>query len=644
MDGDIMRWMLEFLLRECTDGGLITRLLSNVRLPFPADGDNSRLKKTILLRSIQDELGKGSVSEDILDWLENLEEIDRRDELLVLESMKLAYCAVAVECTLRGGLLEEVVDKVWKLRVQRLIGKESELVTGEVTRLRVEVEMAISDLNARMVVEKWREKHNALKLVGDYLNEAFGIMGPSFLQLVEMKSRDQGRVNDVVNVEERVCNDDDDGRAECEVILNMNGDSDKPQEGPVNVLDGAVSVEEHLCDVDGGGTKGSHDVDDSMAQNIEKLNREKRKDIDSDILEGCSGKVAGSVTEKEQVCDCEPVELPDAGGREEGVDDSMPQNIEKLNRKKRKDIDSDIQEGCSGKVAGSVTGKERVCDGEPVEMPDARGREEGEDTIKKSEENKRRRKSASASDNRKHVSRRHGPVKIADVGESDSDGTGDLYVESRDGKNASGSATSNQGGPVVQGGKDDVVSPPDQIPASLPSASDKGKHVSHCHGPAKIADVDETRVLFVESKDGEIVEASTPATSNQGQGVPVTEGDKRVQPALDKQSEKHLDAEATKNVNDKGEGSVSSAGNRPQMETGRTLPVYPLNNYENQNLLTRRKKRKWSSEEETALINGVKQFGPGAWKDILSSRRDQFVDRSHVDLKDKWRNMTRFKR
>ncbi|CAN0929266.1 Telomere repeat-binding factor 5 [Linum grandiflorum] len=585
MDGDIMRWMLEFLLRECTDGGLITRLLSNVRLPFPADGDNSRLKKTILLRSIQDELGKGSVSEDILDWLENLEEIDRRDELLVLESMKLAYCAVAVECTLRGGLLEEVVDKVWKLRVQRLIGKESELVTGEVTRLRVEVEMAISDLNARMVVEKWREKHNALKLVGDYLNEAFGIMGPSFLQLVEMKSRDQGRVNDVVNVEERVCNDDDDGRAECEVILNMNGDSDKPQEGPVNVLDGAVSVEEHLCDVDGGGTKGSHDVDDSMAQNIEKLNREKRKDIDSDILEGCSGKVAGSVTEKEQVCDCEPVELPDAGGREEG-----------------------------------------------------------EDTIKKSEENKRRRKSASASDNRKHVSRRHGPVKIADVGESDSDGTGDLYVESRDGKNASGSATSNQGGPVVQGGKDDVVSPPDQIPASLPSASDKGKHVSHCHGPAKIADVDETRVLFVESKDGEIVEASTPATSNQGQGVPVTEGDKRVQPALDKQSEKHLDAEATKNVNDKGEGSVSSAGNRPQMETGRTLPVYPLNNYENQNLLTRRKKRKWSSEEETALINGVKQFGPGAWKDILSSRRDQFVDRSHVDLKDKWRNMTRFKR
>ncbi|CAN0871891.1 Telomere repeat-binding factor 5 [Linum grandiflorum] len=570
MDGDIMRWMLEFLLRECTNGGLVTSLLSNVRLPFPAD-DNSRVKKTIVLRSIQDEL----------------------------------------ECTLRSGL-KEAVDRIWKLRIQRLVGK-SELVTGEVPRLRLEVEMAITDLNAHMAVQKWRKKHNALKLVQDYLNEAFGVMGPSFLQLVarqqmETKSHHKsgnqngdssgGRVNGIVNGEEHVCNDDGSGyadldRPECEVIPNMNGKSYKPEEGPVDVLDGTLSVEEHLCDVVGDGPKGSQDVDDSRPQNKDKLNR-KKKDINSDIPKCSSGKVAGSMTGKEQVC----------------------------------------------KVSGC----------EPVELPDAGGREEGEDTIKKIEK-KRRRKGASASDKRKHVSRCHGPVKIADVGESDE--TGDLYVESRDGKNASASATSNQGVPVVQGGKD-VVSPPYQVPISLTSASDKGKH-----GPAKIADVDETRDLFVESKDGEVVEASTTVTSNQG--VPVAQGGKDVhspqcpiptsraseagnkKPALDKQNEKDLDAEATENVNDKGDGSVSSAGNRLQMETHRRLPVYPLKKYEELNLLHRRKKRKWSLEEETALINGVQQFGPGAWKDILSSRRDQFDNRSDVDLKDKWRNMTKYK-
>ncbi|CAN1179981.1 Single myb histone 5 [Linum perenne] len=54
----------------------------------------------------------------------------------------------------------------------------------------------------------------------------------------------------------------------------------------------------------------------------------------------------------------------------------------------------------------------------------------------------------------------------------------------------------------------------------------------------------------------------------------------------------------------------------------------------------RRRKRRWSAEEEAALREGVAEFGKGKWKIILESRRDLFDDRTEVDLKDKWRNMT----
>ncbi|CAN1141878.1 Single myb histone 5 [Linum perenne] len=55
----------------------------------------------------------------------------------------------------------------------------------------------------------------------------------------------------------------------------------------------------------------------------------------------------------------------------------------------------------------------------------------------------------------------------------------------------------------------------------------------------------------------------------------------------------------------------------------------------------RRRKRKWSSEEEAALKNSIKEFGAGFWKEILNSRRDEFNERTEVDLKDKWRNMSK---
>ncbi|CAH2037147.1 unnamed protein product [Thlaspi arvense] len=53
-------------------------------------------------------------------------------------------------------------------------------------------------------------------------------------------------------------------------------------------------------------------------------------------------------------------------------------------------------------------------------------------------------------------------------------------------------------------------------------------------------------------------------------------------------------------------------------------------------------KLKWTAEEEDALLAGVKQHGPGKWKNILRDPNfaDQLSNRSNIDLKDKWRNLS----
>ncbi|GAB2264228.1 hypothetical protein Droror1_Dr00026362 [Drosera rotundifolia] len=56
----------------------------------------------------------------------------------------------------------------------------------------------------------------------------------------------------------------------------------------------------------------------------------------------------------------------------------------------------------------------------------------------------------------------------------------------------------------------------------------------------------------------------------------------------------------------------------------------------------RRKRKKWTPVEEDTLVEGIKRFGEGNWKVINLAYRDVFVDRTDVDLKDKWRNMNRW--
>lgn len=80
--------------------------------------------------------------------------------------------------------------------------------------------------------------------------------------------------------------------------------------------------------------------------------------------------------------------------------------------------------------------------------------------------------------------------------------------------------------------------------------------------------------------------------------------------------------------------------NRPHLPTPKQRVVSPLKRYDNPKQV-RRKRKFWSNVEEKALMDGVRDLGVGNWKLILKTFADKFEERTEVDLKDKWRNMTR---
>ncbi|KAF3454805.1 hypothetical protein FNV43_RR05253 [Rhamnella rubrinervis] len=186
VDVDVSRWILEFLLRKSENDGVVKRALEAI--PFP--NEDSRLKKTVLLRDIDCELSDASVSEKILENLEILEELDHRQGFETLDSMKDAYCAVALECTVKylvvdtTGKYLEAVKRIWRGRISQMekSGK-CHLITDELKQRREEVEAAIWDASLSKKLSAMNTRNDAVRLVDVYLGEAWALMGPAFLEL-----------------------------------------------------------------------------------------------------------------------------------------------------------------------------------------------------------------------------------------------------------------------------------------------------------------------------------------------------------------------------------------------------------------------------------------------------------------------------
>ncbi|KAL2508212.1 TRF-like 5 [Forsythia ovata] len=87
----------------------------------------------------------------------------------------------------------------------------------------------------------------------------------------------------------------------------------------------------------------------------------------------------------------------------------------------------------------------------------------------------------------------------------------------------------------------------------------------------------------------------------------------------------------------------AARGSRPKLPTPKRRLVSPPKKYENKQMTKRRRVGKWSDLEEKTLRDGVDEYGQGNWKVILKAYPNIFEGRrTEVDLKDKWRNMTRY--
>jgi len=188
MDEEISKWILEFLLRQPIDERIINGVLSSL----PLKDDDNRLKKTLLLRKIEFDVSNAAISEKLLDLLEIIEELDHREGKSASDSMKAAYCAVAVDCTVRfldenverNGKYFEAVKRVWRERVCKIEG----LASDESKQKMVEIEAALWDSNACGKLLRMNTRSEALKLVRVYLAEEWRSMGPTFLELVAEKA------------------------------------------------------------------------------------------------------------------------------------------------------------------------------------------------------------------------------------------------------------------------------------------------------------------------------------------------------------------------------------------------------------------------------------------------------------------------
>ncbi|KAK8330507.1 hypothetical protein V6Z12_A10G009500 [Gossypium hirsutum] len=91
---------------------------------------------------------------------------------------------------------------------------------------------------------------------------------------------------------------------------------------------------------------------------------------------------------------------------------------------------------------------------------------------------------------------------------------------------------------------------------------------------------------------------------------------------------------------DGSDGGTSGCSNRCTLPSPKTNHVSPLKESEPQKQKNRRKTNWWTLEEEQALIKGYRVYGP-QWKLIRESYWDILKKRTQVDLKDKWRNLSK---
>lgn len=145
--------------------------------------------KGSILRSIEQRTGSNTVPDAVLDSLILIENLDRRRGVPPSESMKAAFCAVAVHCTVSCLLISwdnyfDAFQRIWGIRIKSLekSGK-SDLISPELVRRRTEIEAGLWDLETSQRLLSLNTRGKALVRIKRYLDEAFRSMNPALSQL-----------------------------------------------------------------------------------------------------------------------------------------------------------------------------------------------------------------------------------------------------------------------------------------------------------------------------------------------------------------------------------------------------------------------------------------------------------------------------
>ncbi|OVA15266.1 SANT/Myb domain [Macleaya cordata] len=220
IDINVAGWILEFLLSQPIEDRIMETLLNIL----PLSNDDSRLIKRVLLRRILSDISNGSVSEKTLETLEMIEEYDYEHGIAIFDSMREAYHAVAVHCTVM--CLKEKPDdirnyfdavmRIWRGRISDMERWERVgLVSERLKDTRDEIEEALWNVNVRNDVLTRDTWNDALKSLRVFLTDVAEEIGPSFLEIAAKTMCGKGKVHSspkkllVDQVEEReACSSD----------------------------------------------------------------------------------------------------------------------------------------------------------------------------------------------------------------------------------------------------------------------------------------------------------------------------------------------------------------------------------------------------------------------------------------------------
>ncbi|XWS12955.1 hypothetical protein CRYUN_Cryun37aG0134200 [Craigia yunnanensis] len=186
-------YLLLFNTPAPASSSLLKEFLSNnIIFKKGNNGDSSTfclLNKASIIHSIRERTANRSVPEGILDSLQIIEELDRKQGLPVSDSMRAAFCAVAVHCTLTSLPLSwpsyfDAVQRIWRLRIQNLEDSgTSQLLGPGLAKWRDDVEAALWDSETSQRLLRINTHDEAMHSVRVYLREASSSMKPAFLRL-----------------------------------------------------------------------------------------------------------------------------------------------------------------------------------------------------------------------------------------------------------------------------------------------------------------------------------------------------------------------------------------------------------------------------------------------------------------------------